>query len=318
MKQNTGPGVPSVSEQARALEEEAVQARRDGLEQQAYECYARSLALYRVIEDRAGIVRVLIRISHLSGWADFGDGLDMFTRRQRIVEEVLPLARELGDKALLADALGAFSAAVSGENAVAMLEESAALSTEIGDDERLAYALMRLANTMSLQRDYKRARLLNERAIRIYRRIGDKAGEASVLFSMSIRAPKPTRRRHLERALELQRALGNKRRMAEILSRLDAACQPGDLDKREAYNREGLELCRQFGSPIWEAGHLDNLAEIARLRGDVDAAAALEEESRSVYQPPPVDPAAEKAFEEALTSGDVEQITEAMKKLFSS
>jgi tetratricopeptide (TPR) repeat protein len=318
MEQDPNWNELSPAEKARTLAEYARQASREGDDQSAYGYYAQSLNLYRGLDDRPNILRNLIRISYLSGWADFGDGLDMFARRQTLGEEAVPLAREIGDSALLASALCAFSVGFPSEQAMVMLVESIALAEASGEKGTLAWALYRLGNTTSLSGERNSARMLYERALGLYEEIEDKAGMATVLDSMATRADRATKRSYLERALELQRELGAKKRMAEILIKLDMFCDPQDLGRREAYNLEALALCRKFGSPIWEAGCLNRLAEIARLRGDTSRAEALEAESRSIYEEPEIDPALMEAFEKALESGDVQKITGAWKEVSNS
>ena len=174
MEENLEPGERGDSGRAAALMEQGRQAERDGHEQHAFHCYAESLALCRGLGNRAEIVRLLIRISYLSGWADFGDGLDMFSRRARLAEEALPLARESGDAALLAEALCAFSAGVFGEKSIAMLEESIQLARACGARATQAAAMHRLALTLALQRNHKRGRALNHQALRLYQKLGDR------------------------------------------------------------------------------------------------------------------------------------------------
>ena len=304
------------SEKARSLAEMARQARMDGQDQAAYHYYSQSLHLYRGLEDRPNIVRSLIRLAYLTGWADFGDGLDMITRRNRLGDEALPLAREIGDPALLAEALCAFSAGQPVQLAVSMLEESVLLAEASGDKSLLALSLSRLGNTTALLQDHEHARQLNERALELYREVGDKSGIAGMLFSLSIRAQGQEQEALLLEALELNRQLGAKKRMAEILMRLESLCDPQDLDRREAYNQEALELCRAFGSPIWEADRLNRLAEIARCRGNIARAEALERESKTVYEEPEVDPAVEAALKAAFAGGDADKALEAIKRRF--
>src|SRR5690348_12102151 len=92
-------------EKAHSLAASAAEAHRQGQDQIAYAYYAQALNLFRGQEDRVNSVRMLVRISYLAGWADFHDGLDMFTRRQVLADEALPLARDIGDPKLLAAAL---------------------------------------------------------------------------------------------------------------------------------------------------------------------------------------------------------------------
>ena len=305
----------SPSEKARTLSEFGKQASREGQDQLAYGYYAQSLNLYRGLEDRPNILRLLIRLSYLTGWADFGDGLDMFARRHKLAEEAMPLARELGDSVLLAAALCAFSAGLPQVQAKAMLEESIALAETSGDKGAIARALSRLANMAGLRSDREEAKRLNEQALGLYEEVGDRAGTAGVLYSLALRAEGAQKQLYLARALEMQRALGAKKRMAEILMMLDMFCDPQKPALREAYNQEALALCRQFGSPIWEAGCLNRLAEIARSRGEEARAEELERESKTLYDEPEPDPALMEAFGAVLESGDIQQMTDAVKRM---
>lgn len=253
------------AEKARMLAEQGAQACRDGLEQAAFGYYVQSLNLYRGLDDRPNIVRILVHLSYLSGWADFGDGLDMFQRRQKLGEEAIPLAREIGDKALLAKTLCAFS---FGDEAQAMLEESIALAEASGDKAVLASALSALAKQTALLEAVAPAeagggadsRTLNEHALSLYEELGDQSGMAAVLFSLAIGADRAQKRAYLERALELRRAQGDKRRIYELLTLLQTSCDPEDLDRREAYTLEALELAREFGDALWQEGRLNTLA----------------------------------------------------------
>jgi len=270
------------SEKARTLSEFAQKAIREGNYQLAYGYYTQSLKLYRGLEDHPNTLRCLIRISSLAGRADFRDGLGILTRHRLLEEEAISLAREIGDNKLLAEALCAFATAGISEQATAMLEEAIALAEASGDKGTQARALARLALTLAKGKDEDRSRRLNEQALQLYEEIGDKRGIASTLFSISSDLRGAVKRAMLERALELQRELGAKMRMAEILMVLEWDCDRQDLDRREALNLEVVALCREFGSPIWEADALMNLAEVARARGDEAQAEELERESRSL------------------------------------
>ncbi len=302
-------------EKADSLTKQAKRAQKDGQDQLACSCYIQSLNLYRGLDDRPNTLKILIRLGYLSGWADFGDGLDMFTRRRSLGKEALPLAREIGDNSLLAQALVAFAAGETPGVALPMLEESAVLAEECGDKSALAWAKTRLAGIFSLGGDSRRTAMsLHKEALALYEEIEDKKGIANVLFAMSIRAPVRQKRKQLERALVLRRELGEKKRTAEVLMRLQSYCNEGELDLMESYNLEALDLCREINIPIWAAGCLNRLAEIARKRGDNARAEELKAESLRVYQPPPPDPEFEKAFREALDSKEMKKFEAALKR----
>ena len=147
-------------EKARSLADSAAQAQKQGQDQVAYAHYVQALNLYRGLGDRVNIVRMLIRINYLAGWADFHDGLDMFTRKRVLADEALPLAREINAPKLLAVALCAFSSSVPANNPMAMLEESLAIAQTIGDRQTQAMVLSSIANHCALQGDHKRAEVV--------------------------------------------------------------------------------------------------------------------------------------------------------------
>lgn len=96
--------------------------------------------------------------------------------------------------------------------------------------------------------------------------------------------------------------------------RLQGYLKPNELIQRKAYILEALECCRAVQSPIWEASCLRNLAEIARLQGDVTRAEALEAEADRVDPEPERDPAVEAALEQAFNSKDVSKMMEALQQ----
>lgn len=304
-------------EKARSLSEAAKEAARQGQEQTAFAYYTQSLNLYRGLGDRANVARILVNLSYLAGWADFGDGLDMFARRRRLGEEALALYREVGDRKGTAAALITLAAVMPRDEAHAMLEESLALSRECGDRSGEAYALLRLGGQAALSGSRKEARRLQEEALRLYREAGAKESIASTLFSLSIQASPKKKLAYLKEALALQRELGNKRRVAEILLRLTWGDVPEtSAEEQEVLCTEALAVCREIQTPNWTARCLDRLAKLARARGDDARAEALEAESRSIYQPRKLDPAAEQALTQAIGSGDVQAVAAAMKLAF--
>lgn len=302
-------------EKAHSHAASAAEAQKAGQDQAAFAYCVQALNLYRGLDDHANVVRMLLRLSYLAGWADFQDGLDMFTRRRKLAEEVFPLAREIGDPKLLAEALCTFAGSVSSSNSMEMLEESRDLAVASGDKALLAKVLSRMGNQLGLQGDRKPGLSLQEQALALFREIDDRAGIAHLLFSLSIWAEGAQKKAYLEEALELQRQLGAKRRIYEILTMLDSNCDPSDLDRREAYNLEALALARELGSAVWQASCLDRLAEFAATRGDTDRSNALRTESKSIYQEPEMDPDLLEAFGAALESGDVQKMEEALTNM---
>jgi len=146
----------------------------------------------------------------------------MFTRRRVIADEALPLAREIGDPKLLAAALCAFAIVIGGD-AMTMLEESRSLAIASGDQATLAMVLASMGH-----RDRERGDALQREALDLYRKLGDRAGIARLLFTLAIWADAADKRTYLEEALELKRQLGAKKRIYEILTLLEHCCDPLD------------------------------------------------------------------------------------------
>lgn len=161
------------TEKARSLTQAAAEARTEGHDQAACEYYLQALSLYRGLGDGLNTARTLARLAYLAGRADFGDGLDVFTRPQRLSEEALEFFRTAGDRAGEAEAL----IMAAGPEGNAMLEEALALARETGDQELTARALDRLATLLTFQ-DPEQSRASYTEAIRIYRECGNKSGTA--------------------------------------------------------------------------------------------------------------------------------------------
>jgi len=304
-------------EKADSLFEAAKQAANDGLDQIAVGYFIQSLNLYRGHNHTPGIAAALVRLGYLAGWADFGDGLDMFTRKRTLGEEAVMQYRDLGDKGGLADALCMLSAVEPNETAMEQLEEALALSEESGDKHRMARTVMSLGNRMALSQNREQATKYKEQAVTLARESGDKSLLATALFSLAIGAGEAKEAEYLEECLTLRRELGQKKRMAETLGLL-ARCRhyQNDPAKQEAYEWENLAVCREIGSDLWASSSLDRLAEFARGRGDEERAAALEAESHALHPAEEMDQAAQAAFEKALKSNDQEAMQNVLKRMF--
>jgi non-specific serine/threonine protein kinase len=105
-----------------------------------------------------------------------------YPRATALLEEGLALSREVGDKLLIATALGTlgFLARFQGDfrRATTVLEESLGLSRELGHKLLIATALGHLGLTALYQGDYARAARLLEEGLALSRELGDKEGTA--------------------------------------------------------------------------------------------------------------------------------------------
>ncbi len=130
------------------------------------------------------------------------------------------------------------------DDVVALVE----LAEALGDTPRLAVACVRQAGFFTYTRQYTEARRAGERALGLYRRAGDRAGEAQAL-----------------------RELGFLHWSAE------------DYGTALSYGRDALQLHRRLGDVEGEATALHNLAEIYRSLGSPRQALAQYESAWSLH-----------------------------------
>ena len=167
-----------------------------------------------------------------------------YARAQTLLEQSLPLHREVGDKPGIAVALEipGFMATLLGEygRAKEMLEESLALHRELGDDWNVAMVLNSLGWIPLRQGDHDWAARLFEEGLRVARRVGDRLSIRVLLYSLALS------------------------RQAQ-----------GDLTGATGLLEEGLVLSAEAGDDAQAAYSLQRLAALAGLQDDPERAAHL-------------------------------------------
>jgi predicted ATPase/DNA-binding XRE family transcriptional regulator len=135
--------------------------------------------------------------------------------------------------------------------------------------------------------DTDRAVALHERALALYRTVGDRRGAATALDNLGVvesRLGNHARARapHAE-ALVLRRELGDTRGVVVSLNNLGIlALLQGDRDRARGHYEEAVDLCHELGNPLMTAVSLGNLASLLRDEGDGTRATALYRESLSL------------------------------------
>jgi tetratricopeptide (TPR) repeat protein len=131
---------------------------------------------------------------------------------------------------------------------------------------------------------------LFERALRLYRALGDTRGEAEALFWVGclhqvVRHDNAAAVPVLEQSVELASQAGNKAAMAEALRHLGiAAHRTGRLELAEQHLEESTRLRREIGLLPGAAANMVGLAYIAAARGRSGDAAALLDEAAAIAQ----------------------------------
>jgi predicted ATPase/Tfp pilus assembly protein PilF len=145
--------------------------------------FEESLALRRKLGDMLGIASSLNNLGNVA--SDQGD----YERAIALHEESLALRREHGDKWLIAVSLNNLGliALYQGNygRMITLLEESLALFRELGDQDAAAFSLGNLGFAALYQNNYERAKLLFEESLAIFGEVGDKEGIANGLEGLA-------------------------------------------------------------------------------------------------------------------------------------
>ena len=162
----------------------------------------------------------------------------------------------------------------------ALLEQSLAISRELGAHGDIARALNSLGNVAIEQGDYPAARALYEESLAIRRELGDRRGMAALLRNLGIIAYElgdlSASRALSEEALAISRDLGDRGTIADELNNLGTvAIEQGNLASARALNEESLAIGRELGDWDVIATSVHNLGIVAYLQSDLASARAL-------------------------------------------
>ena len=174
------------------------------------------------------------------------------------------------------------------ERATALIQESADLYRELGDERGLAFALQILGCVEREQGRYARARALLEGSMAFWRGSGDEAGIADTLLYLAMVAWMAGDHERAEalsaEALAMFRRLGQTHGMIWSLIVLGAeANDRGDYEKGEKLLEESLTLSRKGyaeGVPL----SLNQMGIAAYRRGEYERAAGLLKESLLLHR----------------------------------
>jgi predicted ATPase/class 3 adenylate cyclase len=173
--------------------------------------------------------------------------------------------------------------------AVAHLTASERLFRELGSQHGVALAQSHLAQALELDGDSGRAQTLFAEAEATLWELDDRWGLATLtLFRAhaAFRAEQYTKARLLgERSLDAFRKIGGPLNLSMPLNLLGSlAMQRGDFTTARALLDESLAIRRDLHDR-WECGHLLNtLGDLSRLEGDLVAASTAYEESRRLFR----------------------------------
>ncbi|HET8679528.1 MAG TPA: tetratricopeptide repeat protein [bacterium] len=242
---------------------------------------------------RTADVSAKIRMRALLGAGRLAFAQDDFGLATSIFEQVVPLAREWGDRGILALTLGWLGHAAwhQGERAkgVALCEESVALARDVGDAWTTAIVLDEVSVVARHEGDRQRASSLLEQSLVLFREAGD-IGEVALCLSRlgalaTDRADYPRAASLIEEALNLQQMLGRRTASASSLNRLGLiALARGDWENAIGLCESAAVIADELGKKPTGARMRVNAGLALLAKGDLEHAGAIFERSLGVQR----------------------------------
>src|SRR5579883_854986 len=250
---------------------------------------------WRWLEAASGILqmpdRTIVRARALAAASELAWALSNYTVAYQQAEESSILARELGDKACLAYALGqmAWMLAQQGDMVTGqpLIQEAIALAREIEDFWLLAYLLHISGSLLILQEKAAEARIHLEQSIRLFREQANKYELAKALdwlaFSVASEGDLVKAEALWRESLALAREVDYRLRLISVLFQLGYAVMlQGNQAEAEALLKESMEVAQATGYNRGVSAALQYLAQLAMLRREWTQAAEFARESLSI------------------------------------
>ncbi len=264
---------------AKALKAAARLALVQGDYQQGEVQCEESLALYRELEDTAGVAFSL----YLLGIVAWRKGNSASARK--LSEEALALSRAVNNRELAASSLFQLAYIASHKGAFtsarALFEENLALNRELGNKRGIVQSLFSLAQILLVfQGDPETVHALLEEGLAVSKELSYKEGIATWLslsgqFALSS-GDALAARALLEESLALSKEIGHRHGTAASLALLArVAVHQGEFTAASALYEESLAITREIGDKLNAASCLEGLAGVAAAQKNPTWAARL-------------------------------------------
>lgn len=228
----------------------------------------RRLAECRLAGDDGEVGRGLMALSFLVRWVRSDTDASPFVRSQELAEEALEHFRRAGDVGGLVRALVASAPMTDSETRESRFKEAEALAEKSGDENDVGIVLAARGRALGIV-DRRKATEFHQRALEVFRRTGNVAGQAQCLFSLSIGDGTSEEKRDLAvEAAQLHRELGahsDATRCITIALMNAEEIQP--LDDLEPLARQGLDDALAAGDRGQEAHFYRKLGAIVAAQG---------------------------------------------------
>lgn len=174
-------------------------------------------------------------------------------------------------------------------SAQALLNESVALSRELGDKETMAFSLNSLGIVIRDQGNFVEGNRLHEESIALFQEIGNKWGTALALNNRGVSARNQgdyeKANAFHQQSMQLFTEIGDKRYVARQLINLGIIRErKAEYDAARELLDQALRLSRELGEKIGTTESLALLGTVARKQGDYVAARKLIAESLAKYR----------------------------------
>ncbi|MFZ2899915.1 MAG: tetratricopeptide repeat protein [Saprospiraceae bacterium] len=175
------------------------------------------------------------------------------------------------------------------DTALRYLEQSLAISKQIGDRKGEGATLNNISQIYSVRGDHDTALRYLEQSLAIQQQIGNRSGEGTTLNNISqiyrVRGDYGTALRYLEQSLAISKQIGDRSGEGNTLNNLaTTAYDKGDYDTALRYLEQSLAILQQIGNRSGEGITLNNLATTAYAKGDYDTALRYWEQSLAIQQ----------------------------------
>ncbi len=231
------------------------------------------LALLTRPEDRPGRYDVLHKRAEVLDW--IGDR----EAQGRDLEEMLELARSLGDTRRLAKAMHLRSGWhwIQGQYEAADCDARAALDLygQLGDDHGRAALLTQLGRNVAYTGQCSQATAYLQEALGIHEAVGDLEGQIAALMGLAgvvqYEGDLSRSLAYCRRSLDLAREAGDERLINRTTSSVGLAyIDLGDMDTAEIYLREALQFAERSGERRQQAITYAHLGTVAIEQGDLE------------------------------------------------
>lgn len=246
--------------------------------------------------------KAALALSTLVKWVHSDNHEPPFVRSFSLANEALALSRSCGDRHGEARALLLGVQLLDTDGNLKRQQEAEAIARELGDKNLLGQALAAQGRTVGM-RDSAEALVRLRKALALFEETGDADRQATCHFSLSIHLEdRADKIQHSLEAFRLYRLIGDREEAGRaLMMSMIAAETDEEKTALEPAFLLALDDARQSQNPTHIKRMLTQLARIASANGDLEEAKAYVAEAESFHDPSELDPVAQWEMEVSFT-----------------